>query len=133
MAAANITETMSLSHSLAITPPAVASGAKTVSISGNSKISQTGSRVASGIQQATVTAAAIDIATLGGGTLGRFGIKNLDSANNLIVLTAAASGVAFVNLLPGEMTQGRFGTGVTAPAVQASAATVLFEYVICEA
>jgi hypothetical protein len=77
--------------------------------------------------------AAIDIGVLGGGTLGRFAIKNLDGTNNLIVLSTATTGIKMIQLLPGEMAQGRFGADVTAPALASSAGTVLGEYVICEA
>jgi hypothetical protein len=80
----------------------------------------------------TATAAVIDIGALVGGVLGRFGIKNLDGTNNLEILPAVA-GPAFLTLLPGEMAMGRFDAAVTAPAVQASAGTVLMEYIVCEA
>ena len=103
-----------------------------VSVAG-AKIQQNGSLVASGVQSVTVTAAAIDVGALAGGALGRFAIKNLDGTNNLTIQTAVASGVAFITLLPGEMAMGRFAAGVTAPAVVASAATVLMEYIVCEA
>jgi hypothetical protein len=97
---------------------------------GTVKISQTGNNVASGIQIVTTTAAVINIGAVAGGTLGRFAIKNLDGTNNLSVLPAVA-GTAFLTLLPGEMAQGRFDPGVTAPAVVASAATLLMEYIVC--
>jgi hypothetical protein len=132
MPSLNITEIMSLSHAVVATAPASGTSAKSVAISAT-KISQAGSRAVSGVQQAAITAAAIDISALGGGVLGRFAIRNLDGTNNLIVLTQVTTGVAFVSLLPGEMCQGRFGTGVTGPAIQSSAGTVLCEYVICEA
>jgi hypothetical protein len=132
MASPNITETMSLTHAVVATAPASGTSPKSVATSAT-KTNQTGSRAVSGIQQATVAAAAIDISALGGGALGRFAIKNLDGINNLILLTQVTTGVAFVDLLPGEMCQGRFGSGVTGPAIQSSAATVLCEYVICEA
>ncbi|HEX3340606.1 MAG TPA: hypothetical protein VHT68_15715 [Pseudolabrys sp.] len=96
-----------------------------------SKIQQTGSGVSSGIQSVTTTAAVIALGALAGGVLGRFSIKNLDGTNNLSVLPDVA-GVAFITLLPGEMAQGRFDTGVTAPAV-VSSATALMEYIVCEA
>jgi hypothetical protein len=131
MAAQNITETLSLTHAVVATAPAAPSSAKTVSIAGT-KISQTGSAVASGIQSVTVTAAAIDIGALTGSALGRFAIKNLDGTNSLTILPAVA-GAAFITLLPGEMAQGRFDATVTAPAVKSSAATVLMEYIVCEA
>lgn len=133
MAALNITETLSLTHALVATAPASSGSAKIVTIAGNSKINQTGSRASAGIQQTTTAPAAIDISALGGGTLGRFAIRNLDGTNTLNLLTQVTSGVIFMQLLPGEQGQGRFGSGVTAPAVESSAATVLFEYVICEA
>jgi hypothetical protein len=132
MPALNITETMSLSHAVVAVAPASGTSPKSVSISAT-RLNQTGSRAVSGVQQATAAAAAIDISALGGGVLGRFAIKNLDGTNNLILLTQVTTGIAFVSLLPGEMTQGRFGSGVTAPAVQSSTGTVLYEYVICEA
>jgi hypothetical protein len=97
---------------------------------GTVKINQTGNNVASGIQIVGTTAAVINIGAVAGGTLGRFAIKNLDGANNLSVLPAVA-GTAFITLLPGEMCQGRFDTTVTAPAVLASAAGVLMEYIVC--
>jgi hypothetical protein len=131
MAAQNITESMSLTHAVVATSPAAPSSPKTVAIS-STKINQTGSAVASGIQSVTTSAAAIDIGALGAGALGRFAVKNLDGTNNLTVLSAIA-GTAFLTLLPGEMAQGRFASAVTAPAVSASAGTVLMEYVICAA
>ena len=109
----NITESMSLTHSLSAAPPASASAPKTVSIT-NMKINQIGSRVASGISTVSATASAIDVSALGGGVLGRYAIKNLDGNNNLAVLTAVA-GTAFNTLNPGEMSEGRFHSGVTAP------------------
>jgi hypothetical protein len=132
MPSPNITETLSLTHAVVATAPASGTSPKTVSISAV-KTQQTGSRVVSGVQQAAVTAAAIDISGLGGGVLGRYAIKNLDGTNNLILLSQVTTGIAFNNLLPGEMCQGRFGSGVTAPAIESSLATVLCEYVICEA
>jgi hypothetical protein len=132
MPSPNITETMSITQAVVGTPPASSSSAKSVSIS-QTKINQTGSRAVSGVESATATVAAIPISGLGGGTLGRFAIKNLDGANNLSLLTALTTGVDMIDLLPGEMCQGRFGAGVTAPAVQAVGGTVLYEYIICEA
>jgi hypothetical protein len=117
MPAANITETMILTHALTSTAPAAGSSPKTVAITAGMKINQTGSRVASGISTITTTAVAIDVTALGGGILGRFGIKNLDGSNSLSVLPAVA-GAAFTTLLPGEMAMGRFDTGVTAPAAK---------------
>lgn len=133
MPSTNITETLSITHQAIAAAPSVGSTPKSVMIPAGSKINQTGSRVASGIGQATVTASAIDISALGGGVLGRFAIHNLDGTNNLILLTQVTTGIATQQLLPGEQAQGRYGTGVTAPAVQASASTVLYEYLICEA
>jgi hypothetical protein len=132
MPALNITETMSLTHAVLATAPASGTSPKSVAI-GATKINQTGSRAVLGVQEATATAVAIDISPLGGGVLGRFAFKNLDGTNDLILLTQVTTGIAFVSLLPGEMAQGRFGSGVTAPAVQSSTGTVLYEYVICEA
>ena len=132
MPSLNITESMSLSHAIVATAPASPTSPKIVSISTNTKISQIGSRVVVGIQSATTAPTAIDIGVLGGGTMGRFAFKNLDGTNNLIILTAVASGVAILELFPGEMAQGRFGSGVTAPAMASSAGTILGEYVICE-
>lgn len=133
MPALNITETLSFSHAVIAASPAVGSSPKTVTIPANTKVSQTGSRIAAGIGQATATPSAIDIAALGGGVLGRFAIRNLDGTNNLILLTQVASGVQTQQLFPGEQAQGRYGPGVTAPAVESSAGTVLYEYAICEA
>jgi len=131
MPSPNITETESLTHAVQATAPASGSGSKTVSVAGI-RINQTGNRVACGIQNATTAAAIINILALGGGVLGRYAIKNLDGTNNLSVLPST-TGQPFDTLLPGEMTMGRFDAGVTAPAVQSSAGTVLMEYIICEA
>jgi hypothetical protein len=131
MPALNITEALSLTHAVIATSPASPSSAKTVSM-GAAKISQNGNAVSSGIQTVTTTAAVIDIGALTGSVLGRFAIKNLDGTNNLSILPAVA-GTAFVTLLPGEMAQGRFDGTVTAPAVKSSAATLLMEYIVCEA
>jgi hypothetical protein len=122
---------MSLSQAVVATAPASNSGPKTVSIAGV-RISQAGSRVASGIEQVTTTAAIINLGALTGGVLGRYAIKNLDGTNNLSLLPTVA-GAAFDTLLPGEMAMGRFDAAVTAPAVKSSAATVLMEYIVCEA
>jgi hypothetical protein len=115
--AANITETMSLAQALTAAPPAASSAPKTVNIAAGTKINQIGSRVASGISTVTTTASAIDVSALGGGVLGRFGIKNLDGNNSLSVMRAVAS-PAFITIQPGEMAQGRFDATVTAPAAQ---------------
>jgi hypothetical protein len=131
MPAPNITESLSLTHAVVAVAPAVSSSPKSVSIA-TTRINQTGSGVASGIQAVTATAAAIDIGALEGAALGRFAIKNLDGTNNLTILPAVA-GAAFLTLLPGEMAQGRFASGVTAPAAQSSAGTVLMEFIICQA
>jgi hypothetical protein len=130
MPSPNITESLSLTHAITPAAPGVPSSPKTVSMAA-AKIQQNGSGVESGIQTVTATAAPIALGALTGATLGRFAIKNLDGANNLSILPAVA-GVAFLTLLPGEMAQGRFDPGVTAPAV-VSTATVLMEYIVCEA
>jgi hypothetical protein len=109
---------MSLTHALTPTPPAAASAPKTVQIFAGTKINQTGSRVSSGISTVTGTAAAIDISALGGGVLGRYGIKNLDGNNSLSLLRSVAAGTAFNTLQPGEMAMGRWDASVTAPAAQ---------------
>ncbi len=132
MPAANIIETISFSHSIIAISPASPSGPKTVSIAANTKINQTGSRCASGIQTATTSPAALDIGSLGGGTLGRFAIKNLDPTNILTLLTATG-GTDIISLLPGEMAQGRFAAAITAPAIESEASTVNCEYCIAEA
>jgi hypothetical protein len=131
MPSPNITESLSLTHAITPAAPGIPSSPKTVSMAA-SKINQTGSGVSSGIQTVTTTAAVIALGALAGGTLGRFAIKNLDGTNNLSILPAVA-GTAFLTLLPGEMAQGRFDAGVTAPAVVASGAPLLMEYVVCEA
>jgi hypothetical protein len=96
------------------------------------KISQTGSRVATGIQNVTTTAAIINILALGGGALGRYIIKNLDGTATLSLLPSTA-GAPFDTLNPGEVSMGRFDAAVTAPAVKCSAGTILMEYLIAEA
>lgn len=129
--ASEIIETLSFSHQNPNTGSIQASKI-TLSNSAGQSITQTGTRLACGIQTLTTSPGALDIAVLGGGTLGRFFFKNLDATNNAVILTGTG-GVLAITLLPGECAMGRFGSGVTAPFVESSASTVKLQYAIAEA
>lgn len=65
------------------------------------------------------------------GTIGWCFFKNLDPTNYLDILTAA-SGTAFLRLLPGEFAICRLTPAITAPAALAHTAATLLQYLILE-
>lgn len=95
-------------------------------------INMTGTRFTHDRQAVTASDVAISLGGVGSGTLGWFLLINRSTTLTFSIKTAT-SGTIILSLLPGEFAMGRFGSGVTAPAVVSSTTGSVLEYVIFEA
>lgn len=83
-----------------------------------------------GRMSVTASDVLIFLGPLGSQTLGWYFFKNLSTTVTITVKTTT-SGTAILSLLPGEFAMGRFGSGVTVPAIVGSAAeSYVFDYKI---
>lgn len=76
------------------------------------------------------SAAALNLGNVA--SLGWVMIKNLDPTNSVNILTGTG-GIVFATLKPGEFCMFRFGSGVTAPFVQALVAACVIDVLLCSA